>query len=302
MKNKTLQVADNLQERIPYSSRFPALSICSDHFDDYFQREWGCHWHDEFEFAVVREGVAAFTVYDGQRNETVELSPGDGIFIASGYLHSAMGMKSHTVLDGFALPVNFFDISFFESMIHRELHPMIKAGIVSVTLRAAVPGDQPLLSAIREVCSISEHEVAYELHFIETVCKVWRLLMIHVEHERGTAVTSSQEQRTKEMLSFIHAHFAEHITIDDLTKAAAISRSECFRCFQAILGKSPVEYLTEYRLSMATTMLANSDRTLSEISQLCGFYSPSYFGKVFRERCGATPKQYREWAARSVGF
>ena len=54
MKNKTLQVADNLQERIPYSSRFPALSICSDHFDDYFQREWGCHWHDEFEFAVVR--------------------------------------------------------------------------------------------------------------------------------------------------------------------------------------------------------------------------------------------------------
>ena len=99
MKNKTLQVADNLQERIPYSSRFPALSICSDHFDDYFQREWGCHWHDEFEFAVVREGVAAFTVYDGQRNETVELSPGDGIFIASGYLHSAKGMKSHTVLD-----------------------------------------------------------------------------------------------------------------------------------------------------------------------------------------------------------
>ena len=79
MKNKTLQVADNLQERIPYSSRFPALSICSDHFDDYFQREWGCHWHDEFEFAVVREGVAAFTVYDGQRNETVELSPGDGM-------------------------------------------------------------------------------------------------------------------------------------------------------------------------------------------------------------------------------
>jgi hypothetical protein len=42
MKNKTLQVADNLQEHIPYSSRFPALSICSDHFDDYFQREWGC--------------------------------------------------------------------------------------------------------------------------------------------------------------------------------------------------------------------------------------------------------------------
>ena len=294
MKDKVLQISNNLQESLPYSSRFPALSICSDHFDDYFQREWGCHWHDEFEFAVIREGTAAFTVYDGQHHETAELGPGDGIFIASGFLHSAKGMKPHTVLDGFALPVNFFDISFFESMIHRELHPMIEAGIVSVTLRAAVPGDQALLSAIQEVCSISEHEVAYELHFIEAVCKVWRLLMIHVEHEKGTAVVSSQEQRTKEMLSFIHARFSERITIDDLAKAATISRSECFRCFQAILGKSPVEYLTEYRLSMAMTMLANSDRTLSEISQLCGFHSPSYFGKLFREQCGLSPKKYRE--------
>ena len=111
--------------------------------------------------------------------------------------------------------------------------------------------------------------------------------MIHVEHERGTAVTSSQEQRTKEMLSFIHAHFAEHITIDDLTKAAAISRSECFRCFQAILGKSPVEYLTEYRLSMATTMLANSDRTLSEIS--VGFIVPATSAKSFGRDAGQRP-------------
>lgn len=291
---KKLQIADDLREHIPYTGSFPALSICSDRFDDYFQREWGCHWHDEFEFAVVREGLAAFTVYDGQHNEAVELAPGDGIFIASGYLHSAKGIKPHTVLDNFALPVNFFDISLFEGMARRNLRPMIKAGIASVTLRASVPSDQPLLFAIREVCAVSDQEVAYELHFIEAVCKVWRLLMLHVEHEKGTAAVSSQERRVKEMLSFIHEHFAERITVDDLARASTVSRSECFRCFQAVLGKSPVEYLTEYRLSMATTMLVNSDRTLSEISELCGFSSPSYFGKVFRERCGVSPKRYRE--------
>lgn len=79
-----------------------------------------------------------------------------------------------------------------------------------------------------------------------------------------------------------------------------VSRSKCFRCFRAILGKSPVEYQTEYRLSVATTILVNSDRTLSEISELFGFSNPNYFGKAFQERCDVSPKRYRGRAAQSV--
>ena len=47
-------------------------------------------------------------------------------------------------------------------------------------------------------------------------------------------------------------------------------------------------------------ILVNSDRTLSEISKLCGFNSPNYFGKAFWEQCGISPKQYWEQAAHSV--
>lgn len=67
-----------------------------------------------------------------------------------------------------------------------------------------------------------------------------------------------------------------------------------FPLFSSGFGKIPVGYLTEYRLSMATTMLANSERTLADISYSCGFNSASYFGKLFREQCGVTPKVFRE--------
>lgn len=160
------------------------------------------------------------------------------------------------------------------------------------------PDDQPLLSGIQEICSITDRETGYELHFIETVCKIWRLLTIRILHDKQTgripAANKVQEQRMKQLLSFIHGHYSEHISIDDIAKSASISRTECFRCFHAIIKKSPSEYLTEYRLSMASMMLANTDRTLSDISCSCGFNSPSYFGKLFREKCGLPPKKYRD--------
>lgn len=297
MKLKTLQIAEDLQERITYSNHFLPLSICIDNFDDYFQHEWQCHWHDEFEFGVIQNGTAEFTIHDGQNRLIYKLQKGDGIFIGSGYLHSVKGLEPETIMAGVALPINFFDISIFENVFRQYIRPLMESGIACIKLHAVNSTDKPLLFSIQELCAISEQEPAYEFHFIEAVCKIWRLLIARTERDGRTRLSTEnklQEQRVKEILSFIYANFGAHISIDDMAKAATISRTECFRCFQTILGKTPAEYLTEYRLSMAATMLANSDRTLSEISELCGFNSPSYFGKVFRERCGASPKKYKD--------
>ncbi len=292
MKLKTLQIGKNLQERITYSSHFLPLSVCIDNFDDYFQREWQCHWHDEFEFGVVQKGTVEFTIYDGQKNIIYRLQKGDGIFIGSGYLHSVKGLEPETIMAGVALPINFF-----QNIFRQYIRSLMDSGISCIHLHALNSADKPLLFAIQELCTISEQEPAYEFHFIETVCKIWRLLIARSEYDGSTQLPSEnklQEQRVKKILSLIHANFGEHISISDMAKAAAISRTECFRCFQTILGKTPAEYLIEYRLSMAATMLTGSDRSLSEIAELCGFNSPSYFGKVFRERCGTSPKKYRD--------
>jgi AraC-like DNA-binding protein len=45
---------------------------------------------------------------------------------------------------------------------------------------------------------------------------------------------------------------------------------------------------------MAADLLADSAKSIIEISEECGFSSPSYFGKVFREAMGCTPKEYRD--------
>lgn len=182
-------------------------------------------------------------------------------------------------------------------MYQQDIRPIIESGITNMVLKATELDSQPLLYSIQELCTISEQEIGHELHLVEMVCKIWRHLLARISQEKTAYLSVGnkvQEKRVKEILSYIHTHFSKHISIDDLSRYAAISRTECFRSFQAVLGKSPVEYLTEYRLSMASAMLANSEKTLADISYSCGFNSPSYFGKLFRQQRGMTPKQYRE--------
>ncbi len=82
MEYKTLQIAENFRENILYDSDSLALAVCSDHFDDYLHREWGCHWHDEFEFGLVLQGVVEYTIYNEHEQLSVhKISVGDGIFL-----------------------------------------------------------------------------------------------------------------------------------------------------------------------------------------------------------------------------
>lgn len=297
MPLKTLQIGTNLREHFPYSCNSIPLSVCIDNFDDYFHREWGCHWHDEIEFGIVQKGIVQFTVFSGPEQFHRELHQGDGVFINSGCLHSAKALAPDTVIAGLALPITFFQKP-FENAAPQIVQPVTESEISDIALKKANPDDRLLLSGIQEICSIADEETGYELHFIEMVCRIWRLLTIRILQDRQAGQTSAtnsmQEQRMKRFLSFIHAHYSDNISIDDIAKSASVSRTECFRCFHAILKKSPFEYLTEYRLSMASMLLANTNRTVSDISSSCGFNSPSYFGKLFREQCGMSPKKYRE--------
>jgi AraC-like DNA-binding protein len=54
-----------------------------------------------------------------------------------------------------------------------------------------------------------------------------------------------------------------------------------------------VEYLLRYRIEKARGLLCSTGQSIKEVSRDCGFRSESYFSKVFRERVGTSPREYR---------
>ncbi|OBW93363.1 helix-turn-helix domain-containing protein [Gallibacterium salpingitidis] len=299
MQLKKLQIDENFKETIAYNDNAIPVSTCVSYFDEYFQRQWNYHWHEELEFAILLSGCVEYTIYDEtQKTTPITLLPGDGIFINSGRLHSAKALTTETIVADFILPITFFDAKPFQIFSKKLLSLVIESDTSFLFFEHQKQEDKIILSSIQELCEITEQENCFELHCIEMVCRIWRLITDKVLTSSTVQITSShkklQLQRLKKMLSYIHSHYNHSFTIQDMLKYTGISRSECFRCFQNILNKTPIQYIREYRLSMAMMLLANTTRTLSDISFSCGFQTPSYFGKEFRKQYGSTPKTYRE--------
>ena len=59
------------------------------------------------------------------------------------------------------------------------------------------------------------------------------------------------------------------------------------------INQTPLEYVMEYRLNTAKQLLDDTKMSITDISYHCGFSSNAYFGKIFREKYGMTPLQYR---------
>ena len=98
------------------------------------------------------------------------------------------------------------------------------------------------------------------------------------------------------MIAFIHRHYREKITLEDIAASASISTREATRTFRRIRDKTPVDYLIEYRLNKAGNDLLSTKDSITDIAYRNGFESSAYFGKMFRKHFQMTPSQFRKTA------
>lgn len=92
---------------------------------------------------------------------------------------------------------------------------------------------------------------------------------------------------------YIRRCYHEQISIDDIMSGIHISKYHFIRLFSRKMGSTPYSYLTNYRINESKTMLRTTDKTVSEISELCGFTDTSNFISQFKRHTGQTPLQYR---------
>lgn len=296
-QKKLIQLESDLREHITYDNHIIPLSICVDHFDDYYQREWDCHWHEEYEFGVVTQGILRYTLYGGPNgSQDVVLHPGEGIFINANVLHSAKALAANTVIDCFVLSKVIFKLKLFDAFGEQVLEPIAQSGLYFLFLKLNDPQEREIITSIQKICALPEDGITYELQGLELAMHIWRHLITAVQLYPETAElvgATKTDRQLKLIIRFVHENYRREILVDELAQQALISRAECFRIFKKMLHKTPMQYVTDYRMSMATMLLADTQRTLADIAVSCGFKTASYFGRKFRERFEMTPRQYQ---------
>lgn len=93
---------------------------------------------------------------------------------------------------------------------------------------------------------------------------------------------------------YIDNHFKENLTLDQLAEMAHISKYYLSHAFQKEFQTSPIGYLNARRIQESRFLLRETDLTLSQIAQILGFSSLSYFSQCFRRTEGVSPMEFRK--------
>lgn len=102
------------------------------------------------------------------------------------------------------------------------------------------------------------------------------------------------QQSTSDMIiSYFNDHYGEKITLQQLADHVHLDKSYLVRKFRSEIGQTPFLFLKQLRLSHARKMLQNTNFAIGEIALQCGFESPSYFSKSFRQVYHLSPPEYR---------
>lgn len=104
--------------------------------------------------------------------------------------------------------------------------------------------------------------------------------------------TLSEIVKTAKQL--VEKDFAVIDGIFELSQKVGVSQNHLSRTFSKEVKMSVQEYLTRTRLQNAVNLLAETEKTTDEISNLCGFSCGNYFCKVFRKYMGTSPMEYRK--------
>ena len=92
---------------------------------------------------------------------------------------------------------------------------------------------------------------------------------------------------------YIEQHLNEHLTLESISHHFYTSRAQFVRQVRKETGKTFVEFLTDYRIREAKTLLRESEWTVQTIAHFVGFKSPVYFHRLFVKQADCTPGQYR---------
>jgi AraC-like DNA-binding protein len=128
-----------------------------------------------------------------------------------------------------------------------------------------------------------------EVLFIE----VLRLYMNEQREGRTGWLAGVGDRIVGAALNELHRNPARAWTVEALARAAGTSRSVLAERFQHLVGSSPMQYLTQWRMLLAANLLSGSNAPLSRIAEDVGYQTDTAFSRAFRREYGAPPAAWR---------
>lgn len=290
-----IDINHQLREQMSHDTTNFPISFFRDELVSLPNEEGPLHWHPEFEIATAESSTLDFQV--GQ--EHILLEAGDSIFVNGNILH---GMKQLSEGTPDAMPNIVFSGTILASetstIYQKYIKPIVCCDSLSYIVFRKWNDEHKLVNVlINDIYQeLQEQRNGYEMVVQRKLSLILEYIFFNLDHFpklESTRIQINTQIRIQKMLSYIYGHYRENIILEDIAKAADISRSEAGRCFKRYMNCSPIDALIQYRLQVAHKLLNDKALSLEEISDACGFHSTNYFSRRFRKEYGYAPGRSR---------
>lgn len=294
MQNIAILTDKHGKELVSHGDAWFPLAGYDELFSKFVREEVPWHWHDEIELVVVWEGSTLVELMGTE----IPLETGDAILINCNQLHRLTKTSQED-----CRIINFvFNPEIIggkhDSKLYREyVHPLCtNKNVMFYKFSPDVIWERHAIHCIEEAFKHHESKnFTSELLIRSNLTNFWAILCKNKpEFLKKYERYNRDEKRIKEIIEYIHAHYNEKLSIDDLAALVGICRTECYRLFQRMLKCTPSDYILSHRLQIASKQLLYTDNTILDISMNVGISTPAYFTKRFKEQYNCTPFQFRK--------
>ncbi|MDO4765581.1 MAG: AraC family transcriptional regulator [Eubacteriales bacterium] len=134
--------------------------------------------------------------------------------------------------------------------------------------------------------------------YLEICTSALDILMVEIQRLTHTTITSESSSPADKDLAkvkrYIDSHYQENITLESLANMIHLNKFYFSHSFSKFYGISPINYLNNRRIQVCKELLLSSDYKISEIAEIVGFSSESYFSQNFKKNCGLSAREYRK--------
>ena len=130
-------------------------------------------------------------------------------------------------------------------------------------------------------------------HAVQMTGRLYTMLALFMHASTKQEIQNTANSYVQKGVEYISSNYSYNITIEDIADYVGLSRSHLFRSFEAVLGQSPKEFLTDFRMKQACYLLEHTDLSITAVANSVGFDNGLYFSKTFHKLKGMSPKEYR---------
>lgn len=267
-------------ERIEYIKEMPIKC---------FIAEMECityHWHPEVEIIFLIQGLLS-VVDDGTKYDMRE---GDIILLNSKGIHSI-----YSDTDNLAIVLQFhpriFQEYYHDTTFYFNLNSVAEKNLQPKDLKKL----QSILASLgREIFQKADgYQFYINSYVFQLLGYLFRFTRYETMNKARKDVKDKDIERMDKIIKYIELNYKNEISLSVISEELYLSISQLNRFFKDKMGISCMEYVHDVRIHHAKLLLNEQQHTVMPISEECGFSSIASFYRVFKEKTGMTPTEYR---------